>query len=91
MANLQISEDLFYNLLNYFYPDEEEMPMGYLADEIRRGLRDKLESIISRNLFSEYKRAATPGERELYRQAYLDSKGISASFRTSREIPENDL
>ncbi len=59
--------------------------MDSFADEIRKQLTEKLDKIINRELFSRYKRSPMPSEREKWRQAYLDRKGVFESFRTPSE------
>lgn len=84
MGKVQIDEDLFRDILEYFFGDE--FPTGLGADEIRKQLEDKLEKLISRELFTKYKRAATPSEREQARKEYLDHKCILPSFRSDTEV-----
>ena len=84
MKQIQIDEELFRDVLGYFFGDEA--PTGWEADEIRRQLEDKLEKLISRELFTKYKRAATPSEREQARKEYLDHKGVLSSFRSDTEV-----
>lgn len=79
MSNIQISRNLFELLCAYFFDDDL-----YLVYEIRRQLGDKLEKMYYRDLFSRYK-AASGSDREQFRRAYLDSRGVPGSFRTSDE------
>lgn len=84
MANqIQIDKELFDDLIDYFW--SEDLPTGWLADEIRGKLTSKLDKMLARELFSQYKRSPTGAEREQARKAYLDHKGITASFRTDTE------
>ncbi|MBD5130166.1 MAG: complexin-2 [Ruminococcaceae bacterium] len=80
---IQIDKELFDDLIDYFW--SKDFPGGWLADEIRRKLNSKLDKMLARELFSQYKRSPTGEEREQARKAYLDHKGISLSFRTDRE------
>ena len=82
--SVQIDTQLFLALYNYFF-DDDNAPQDYEADEIRRKLQEKVDKLIDREIFTRYKRASTPQEREEYRQRYLDRKGISKSFRTDVE------
>ncbi len=84
--SVQIDYDLFIDLCSYFLRDEE-----YLAPCIREQLQDKCDSLVSRALFTRYKRAATAEEREEARQAYLDQRGILPDFRTAAEVPAKKL
>ena len=76
MKQVQISEDLFLLLIKYHiweYYNEEE--------KIVKGLKEKYDSIINRNLYTKYKTALSEEEKEKARQEYLDRKGIHSSFR----------
>ena len=76
MKQVQISEDLFLLLIKYHileYYNEEE--------KIVKGLKEKYDSIINRNLYTKYKTASSKEEKEKDRQEYLDRKGIHSSFR----------
>lgn len=87
--NIQIPVELMADLINYFYPDSEsdtERPEGELADSIRNQIEDKMQKITNRALFSEYKTATTPEQRESARRAYLKERGFSESFISNSEI-----
>lgn len=79
--SVQIDAQLFIDIYNYF----EHAPDSYEADEIRRKLQEKVDKLVDREIFTQYKRASTPQERETYRQQYLDRKGILRDFRTDVE------
>lgn len=81
--SVQIDTRLFLTLYNYFFDDNA--PQDYEADEIRRKLQEKVDKLIDREIFTQYKRAGTPEERETYRQQYLDRRGILRDFRTDTE------
>ncbi len=74
--NIQISYDLFHDLLLYFGFDKEE-----LGDKIYDQLRHKLDAMIRRDLYSKSKIAPTKEEQEEARQKYLDMVGIPQDFR----------
>ena len=82
MANIQIPESLFYDILKYYLITSEgkEIPEE-LGKRVFAGLSDKVQKITDRELYTTYKTAPTEEEREKARQKYLDSKGISESFR----------
>lgn len=80
---IQIDKELFDDLINYFW--SEDFPREWFADKIRHKLNSKLDKMFARDLFSQYKRSPTGTEREQARKAYLDHKGITASFRTDNE------
>ena len=81
---VQISEELFCDLLDYFF-QSEWTGADFLADDIRKQLNDQLDKMIARELFTKYKRSPTGAEREQARQAYLDHVGMLRSFRTDEE------
>ena len=89
---VQISLELFSDLVDYFYPDnEQDYPAGYEADVIRKQLSDKMQSIINRELFTRYKTAKTPSERERYRREYLEQRGFSNAFISDVEKHYSDI
>lgn len=71
MKQIQIDEALFLKLCQFFAGDTS------LEDELRSALSDKLDKIIARQLYSTYKTAPSPEEREVARQRYLDHARIS--------------
>lgn len=76
MKNIQISEQLFFSLVKYLLADlQDELP------GIQKGLMDKMEAMIMRELYSKYKTATTEEEKENARQEYLDKRGVPESFR----------
>lgn len=76
MKNIQISEQLFFSLVKYLLADlQDELP------GIQKGLMDKMEAMIMRELYSKYKTAPTEEEKENARQEYLDKRGVPESFR----------
>lgn len=82
MANIQIPESLFYDIIRYYIITSEggEVPED-LDKRVFDGLTDKIQKKIDRDLYTAYKTAPTEEEREKARQKYLDSKGIPESFR----------
>lgn len=82
MANIQIPETLFYDILRYYLISSNggDVPKD-LDKTVFEGLSDKVQKIIDRELYTKYKTAPTEEEREMARQKYLDSKGIPESFR----------
>ena len=71
MKNVQIPYDLFMALLRYHLVED-----GSCADEIRRGLEKKLDSMVRHELYAKYKTAPTEEEREKARKEYLDKRGV---------------
>lgn len=89
---VQISLELFCDLVDYFYSDnEKDYPTGYEADIIRKQLSDKMQSIINRELFTRYKTAKTSAERERYRREYLKQRGFSNAFISDIEKHYSDI
>lgn len=76
MKQIQISEDLFIQLISYHLCGD-----NLWEDEIKAGLERKMENIINRNLYTQYKMAGTEEERENARIEYLDRKGYHKDFR----------
>lgn len=76
MKKIQISEELFFALLNYHLIGNEE----YQA-EINKGLEMKLDSMVNREKYTQYKTAPTEEKRERARKDYLDRRGIKESFQ----------
>ena len=78
MKNVQISEQLFVELVKYFLLDvQDDKNTKYIC----KGLSDKMDAIIKRDLYTKYKTAVTPEEQEKARLEYLDMIGMSESFR----------
>ena len=50
-------------------------------EDIRQGLEEKLDAILSRRIYSEYKTARTEEQREKARQEYLNRRGVPQSYR----------
>lgn len=74
--NVTIPEELFIDLVKYFLPD-----IRWDEDRIRSRLQEKLEAMVKRELYTRYKTAGTPEEREKARQEYLEKVGIPENFR----------
>ena len=66
MKSVQIPYDLFVDLVLYHLNGEDDFD-----EEIRQGLEQKLDAILNRQLYSQYKTAPTEEEREQARQEYL--------------------
>ena len=76
MKHVQISQELFFSLMKYFLIGQEE-----LLPEIQKGLEQKLDSLVMRELYTKYKTAPTEEEREKARREYLGKRGVPDSFR----------
>lgn len=76
MKNVQIPYELFVDLVLYHLNDEEDF-----QDDIRQGLSQKLDAMLNRQFYSQYKTAPTEEQREQARQEYLDRRGVPQSYR----------
>lgn len=76
--NVQIDFKLFLDLVSYHLLESEDPE---LAKRCCEGLNKKLDSIVTRDMYSRYKTAPTAEEREKARQEYLDKRGIHQNFR----------
>ena len=76
MKNVQIPYALFVDLVLYHLNGEDDYD-----EEIRRGLEQKLDAMLNRQLYSQYKAAPTEEQREQARQEYLDRRGVPESYR----------
>lgn len=82
MANIQIPENLFYDIIRYYLiASKGEAIPEELDKRVFDGLSDKVQKIADRELYTIYKTAPTEEEKEKARQEYLDRKGIPESFR----------
>ena len=74
MKSVQIPYELFVDLVLYHLN-------GDFDEDIRRGLEQKLDAMLNRQLYSQYKTAPTEEQREQARQEYLDRRGVPQSYR----------
>ena len=76
MKSVNISVVLFFYLYDYFiYGDETR------RDEITVRLKEKMNRMQLRKLYSDSKTAETEEERETARKEYLDRVGVPEDFR----------
>ena len=76
MKNVQISQELFMKLLRYHLLDDDSC-----TEDVKKGLEQKMDTMVERELYTKSKTAPTEKEREKARQEYLDRRGIQADFR----------
>ena len=76
MKNVQISQELFMQLLRFHLMEDESC-----EKEIRQKLEKKLDKMVMRDLFGKSKTAPTQKEQEQARKEYLDRRGVLESFR----------
>ena len=84
MANVQISEELFFKLFRYHCLPREvysEEQLTAMSDSIAKEIEAKLDKMATRNLYTKSKTAETQEEREKARLEYLDARGIHQDFR----------
>ena len=82
---VQIDLDLFRDLILIVCAESSDQEVW---DRAAKGLMDKLNKRINRQLYTQFKTAATPEQREQARQKYLDKVGISERYRYSQEYAE---
>lgn len=75
MKQIQIPESLFYDLVLYHLYDMTEP-----EERIRKALNDKMEAVLRRECYTQYKTAPDEAKREEARKAYLESAGILPGF-----------
>lgn len=76
MKNVQISYELFMDLLRYHLMEDDSR-----TEAIRQRLEKKLDAMVRRDLYVKYKTLPTAGEREKARKEYLDRRGVPEDFR----------
>ena len=76
MKNVQIPQELFMKLLLYHLLDDDSC-----TEDVKKGLEQKMNTMVERELYTKSKTAPTEEEREKARQEYLDRRGIQADFR----------
>ena len=74
MRNVQISQELFMQLLRFHLIEDESC-----EKEIKKELEKKLDKMVMRDLFGKSKTAPTKEERERARKEYLDRRGTDKS------------
>lgn len=76
LKNILISEELFVALVKYHL-----LEMDDVLPKVKKGLEEKFEAMVKRDLYTKYKTARTEEEREKARQEYLEKVGMHQSFR----------
>ena len=76
MKKVQISRELFLNLIRYHFAEMYE-----LEEDIKNELENKLNLMVMREYYTAYKTAPTEQEREEARKKYLDERGVPESYR----------
>ena len=73
---VQISIELFSELVKYHLLEDKDN-----IEFIEKELQKKLDRLNNREMYTNYKKAASKEERENARREYLERKGIPESFR----------
>ena len=76
--NVQISQELFFELVRYFYVEEHS---NELYESITKSIEQKIDSIVKHELYTQSKIAKTEEEREQARKKYLDMVGMHKDWR----------
>ena len=76
MKNVQIPYELFVSLVRYHLMED-----AACLNEIRRGLEQKMDSLVRHELYVKYKTAPTQEEREKARRENLEKRGVPDNFR----------
>lgn len=76
MKNVQISYELFFQMLKYHLMEDESCEL-----DIKKGLEKKLDALVMRELYTKSKTASSEEEREAARKEYLDRRGVLEDFR----------
>ena len=71
LKNIQISEELFFALLKYHLVEIDDV-----LPQIKKGLEEKFEAMVKRDLYTKYKTAPTEEERKS--KAGVSGKGGNA-------------
>ncbi len=72
MKSVQVSYELFVDLVLYHLNGEDDFD-----EDIRKGLEQKLDAMLNRQLYSQYKTAPTEEQREQARQEYPHRRGCA--------------
>ena len=65
MKNIQIPQELFMKLLRYHLLDDDSC-----TEDVKKGLEQKMNTMVERELYTKSKTAPTEEEREKSRQEY---------------------
>ncbi len=76
MNTVQIPYELFVELVLYHLNGDDEH-----EKDICRQLERKLDAMVNRQLYSQYKTAPTEEQKQAARQEYLERRGVPESYR----------
>ena len=80
MKKIQIEQDLFVQMVKYFFSDElgfDDDDVCEFYHDIKKGIDKKLDAVSKRSYYTQYKTADTQEEREKARLKYRDAEGMS--------------
>ena len=85
MANIQIPESLFYDIIRYYLiASKGEAIPEELDKRVFNGLSDKVQKIADREIYTIYKTAPTEEEREKARKSTSTAKAFPKVFDGKR-------
>lgn len=76
--NVQISQELFFDLVRYFCLDDTSTE---LYNSLKSGLEAKLDKLARHEAYTTYKTSESPETAEQARQKYLNMVGMHKDFR----------
>ena len=85
MKSVQIPYELFVDLVLYHLNGEDDFD-----EEIRQGLEQKLDAMLNRQLYSEYKTAPTEEQREQAKRVLFQSRHHSGAYFAERPFQNSD-
>lgn len=78
MKNVQITSELFFELVRYFIVEDTT---NERFNNISKQLEEKIDKLAKHEIYTKSKTAETEQEREENRKKYLDMVGIHKDFR----------
>lgn len=76
--NVQISQETFLKLVQFFYIENHDED---IYKSIQSDIEHKIDSVVKRELYTQYKTSNTEQERETARQKYLEMIGMHKDWR----------
>ena len=80
MKNVQISQELFFLLVRYFLIGQEET-----EPEIAKALEKKMDALVMRELYTQYKTAPTEEEKEKEMDEVIDQSMLADAAKEEGE------
>ena len=85
MKKVQISKELFFNLIRFHFAEAYEV-----EEDIKNELQQKLDSMVMREYYTKYKTAPTEQECEEAHKKYLDERGFPKSSKDNSSLRDID-